>query len=471
MTDLQTYYRNIYPRRTIFVWLHKGRAAEAVRREFVFVSAHGNFARNLRFSSAPEFHSAMLARNPARIEVGPQFNTLCRPGDEWIGVGKTHNTRDMDRVSQQVRPAAWQDKIDAMQKARRVATRASSSSAASQVCCVGSSHRAIDPNIKHFPIRRELVFDIDLTDYDDVRVCCQGKVVCNKCWILVYAAVLVIQDVLREKLNFQHIIWVYSGRRGVHCWVSDEAAMVLSDAQRENIVNNHFKRPVHLAHCDENQHFYEHLARAFLLLLPVYEHKWLPAQCGLKYDDFALHLDARIRSHFPSTREGQTALERYTEFVHQTQLFEQSTELMSRPGAYSLRDCKLRIVLATLFPRIDRQVTVKMGHLLKLPFCVHPDTLQLCLPFPAHTFDSVMAARTSPTLQQILSSYPQWAPPQIAFSASLSLLTHHANAIRTGLSRSEIETVRPAAAPPKSPSSPMQRLSRAFARDGFSLRD
>lgn len=41
------------------------------------------------------------------------------------------------------------------------------------------------------PVERELVFDIDLTDYDDVRTCGREGHICSSCWPLMALAIQV----------------------------------------------------------------------------------------------------------------------------------------------------------------------------------------------------------------------------------------------------------------------------------------
>jgi len=86
------------------------------------------------------------------------------------------------------------------------------------------------------PVQRELVFDIDMTDYDPIRTCCSDADICKRCWAFIAAAVRVLHTAIRDQFGFQNLLWVYSGRRGIHLWISDKEAMELTDDERKAIV-------------------------------------------------------------------------------------------------------------------------------------------------------------------------------------------------------------------------------------------
>ena len=49
-------------------------------------------------------------------------------------------------------------------------------------------------------------------------------------------SIKVINESLIEDFGFKRILWIYSGRRGVHCWVCDDRARTLTREGRRAIV-------------------------------------------------------------------------------------------------------------------------------------------------------------------------------------------------------------------------------------------
>lgn len=83
-------------------------------------------------------------------------------------------------------------------------------------------------------LAKELVFDVDLTDY--ARSCCaEKKTACETCFVVIKAGMKILDYALRRELGFSKVNFFFSGGRGLHCWVSDEQALLLGDTERKAI--------------------------------------------------------------------------------------------------------------------------------------------------------------------------------------------------------------------------------------------
>lgn len=65
------------------------------------------------------------------------------------------------------------------------------------------------------------------------------------------------------------------------------------------------------------------------------------------------------------------------------------------------------IQLALLYPRLDIAVSKAANHLLKSPFCVHPKTGKICVPFNPSAV-SKFDPTTVPTIRQLLKEIDQF---------------------------------------------------------------
>lgn len=59
------------------------------------------------------------------------------------------------------------------------------------------------------------------------------------------------------------------------------------------------------------------------------------------------------------------------------------------------------LVLNYLYPRIDANVSKGINHLLKSPFCVHPKTGKICVPFDPEKVENFDVNRV-PKLTEVI---------------------------------------------------------------------
>ena len=270
------------------------------------------------------------------------------------------------------------------------------------------------------PVLKELVFDIDLTDYDDIRTCCDKANICNKCWTFITMSIKVVDAALREDFGFSHIMWVYSGRRGAHAWVSDRRAREMDDARRRAVAGYlevvkggaqsgkkvNVRRPLH-----------PHLQRSLDLLKDHFLTDILQAQdpwAEERQTDALLallpdrELNAALRKKWDSA-PGRASADKWADI-----------DRLAKAGASksldgrALLEAKKDVVLEYTYPRLDAEVSKKLNHLLKSPFVVHPKTGRVCVPIdPARLaeFDPLAV----PTVTELLAEIDAWdGEPDVA---------------------------------------------------------
>lgn len=244
--------------------------------------------------------------------------------------------------------------------------------------------------VEIYPVRRELVFDLDINDYDNVRSCCTGTNICIKCWIYIRAAIKVITHMLTKAYGFKHIMWVFSGRRGVHCWVKDRDAMNMDMESRQSVLSFMKEPSVHNISPIQEE--------CIGILNQIFVGQVLP-QLNVISNEKTMFPASVVEIQLPKDKDSEELW-----FFHIPQ------------------SVRLKILLYYMWPRLDSEVTKSMNHLIKTPFSVHPATGKISVPIPPNEIDSFDPNRSPPTLSSFFKDKQTLEPYLDYFRYMISLL-------------------------------------------------
>ncbi|KAF8583303.1 prim-pol domain-containing protein [Ramaria rubella] len=265
------------------------------------------------------------------------------------------------------------------------------------------------------PTMRELVFDIDMTDYDAIRTCCSGKGICRRCWGFIAAAVDVLDAALREQFGFRHLFWVYSGRRGIHLWISDAQALALTDEQRKAVMGwlevikggkeQTKKVNVRIVKAGAMGALHPSLSAAVAKLKTSFSELILSDQdCFVSEEGWQTLLELIPDKSIKSSLRDEWAADpdrsssnKWKDFREEVKQETKDNNIKRAQLLATMED----IMLQYTYPRLDAEVSKHRNHLLKAPFCIHPGTGRVCVPVDperVHDFDP----EGVPTVGQLL---------------------------------------------------------------------
>ncbi|ODQ79756.1 hypothetical protein BABINDRAFT_161456 [Babjeviella inositovora NRRL Y-12698] len=349
-SDMLFYYQRFLPFKAVFQWLsHSPKpTADFTMREFAYEYRSGAYQRYNSYATSEEFKEAVCRANPMRFEVGAVY-------------------------------------------------------------AVNPKDRKTLPKSAMRPLAKELVFDIDLTDYDEIRTCCSKTDICEKCWKFITVATRIIDGALREDFGFEHLIWVFSGRRGAHCWVSDQRARNLDETARRAIVEYmdvlktktnkriSVRRPFHPL----VERSFDVLKTEFQEIILEDQDPWRDLE---KAKEMAQLLPDKtlIAELTKKWSEGRSSSKAKWEDINTVA----AKVLPKNFKTELLNEAKKDIIISTLYPRLDVEVSRQVIHLLKSPFCIHPSTGNICVPFDPR--DGDFHPTKSPNLAQLLEELEAW---------------------------------------------------------------
>ncbi|KFO75025.1 DNA primase small subunit, partial [Cuculus canorus] len=185
-----------------------------------------------------------------------------------------------------------------------------------------------------------------------------------------------------EDLGVRHRLWVYSGRRGVHCWECDDVVRKWSPALRAAAVE-YLTLVKGGAETVKKVNLSEPIHPFIRISFPEQPRRWVGARVCTGGTGLAASMMSTISlDHWPQHREVlQDEFPKKRDSMQRWELLKGRME-RTRGTAGKSAPCYAdwEIMLQFCFPRLDINVSKGLGHLLKSPFSVHPKTGRISVP-------------------------------------------------------------------------------------------
>lgn len=270
---------------------------------------------------------------------------------------------------------------------------------------------AAQAHMHSWPVRRELVFDLDLTDYDFLELeTPEGNVdadACDKAWCVCAVGIFILQRLLKNAFGFQEFVVVYSGRRGVHLYVCDDKAMDLADDVRAAITD-FFK----FVPSEDGQRAHPSTRSVMVMhelseaLHVIFEEHFIDELGLFETQDQRVTFVERLgfsEELVPSV--ANLAVDVVDESMTGRAMWEfLKTKVASLPQEW-MRHRIDDMMLTYVWPRIDAGVSRHRNHLLKAPFVAHPKTGRIAVPVNAVDYFRFAPCKV-PALDTVLDVQP-----------------------------------------------------------------
>ncbi|NXN07091.1 PRI1 primase, partial [Indicator maculatus] len=223
-----------------------------------------------------------------------------------------------------------------------------------------------------------------------------------------------------EDLGVRHRLWVYSGRRGVHCWVCDDAVRKWSPTLRAAAVEYLTLVKVGVGG-SQGQDILGSPERWNKVLALVPE-DILPREApwcwgGSVWGEWGQTVSAVSLDCCPQHRELlQAEFPKKRDSVQRWELLKgrmERTRVSGWAGKSTPCYADWEVMLQFCFPRLDINVSKGVGHLLKSPFSVHPKTGRISVPLDLQRLDQFDPFAV-PTIRYMSGAGGTWGPSPVS---------------------------------------------------------